>query len=137
LTGSSGPSGEAGATGATGATGREGAAGPAGAPGKDGAPGRSPVTFRAAIDSEGNPKVIGSITDASKVGKGDYRVQWPRSLDDCTLAATLARVVGGGVIDPPAGRITVAQSGDEVRVRTYDIDGNADDSGFHLLVVCD
>jgi hypothetical protein len=137
LAGPPGPTGNTGATGAAGAPGSAGATGPTGAPGKEGAPGRSPVTFRAAINSAGNPAEIGSVRSASRAGLGDYRVQFARSLDGCTLAATLARVPGGLVVDPPAGRITVAQSGDEVRVRTYDKDGAADDSGFHLIVVCD
>jgi hypothetical protein len=94
------------------------------------------VSFRAIVDSLGGP-VAGSLTDSSKLGTGDYRVKFPQSVEGCTLAATLARVPGGLVVDPPPGRITVAETGDEVRVHTYGADGTADDSGFHLLVVCD
>jgi hypothetical protein len=136
LTGPSGPKGDAGAPGSAGSPGATGAAGPAGAPGSDGVPGSSPVTFRAVVDSTGG-RVSGSATGASRVGAGDYRLQFPRPLNGCTLAATLARVPEGPVVDPPAGRITVAQFDDEVRVHTYGADGTAADSGFHLLVVCD
>jgi len=54
----------------------------------------------------------------------------------CIFTATLARVEGGGTVDPPPGRITVAEDGGKVAVRTYDVDGSARDLPFHVLAAC-
>jgi hypothetical protein len=38
--------------------------------------------------------------------------------------------------EPPAGRITVSQRGNEVIVRTYTASGEPDYIGFNLIVAC-
>jgi hypothetical protein len=40
------------------------------------------------------------------------------------------------IVDPPPNRITVAQNGAGVRVRTYFTNADPKDIGFHLIVVC-
>lgn len=111
-----------------GSAGQQGPAGPAGPSG---------VTYRAVVSSAGLLRG-GNATEngTGKAGVGDYRVAFGRSMVGCTFTATLARVEGGGTVDPPAGRITVAEDSGKVAVRTYDVDGSARDLPFHLLAAC-
>jgi hypothetical protein len=76
----------------------------------------------------------GFDASAERIGAGDYRVTFAsRSAANCVYSATLATVGG---ITPTADRITVASDGTGVRVRTFASNGGAQDSGFHLIVVC-
>jgi hypothetical protein len=66
----------------------------------------------------------------------EFLIGFDRSVDECVSTATLARVEGGGIVDPPPGRITVARESGKVLVRTYDAAGNAVSLPFHLIVAC-
>jgi hypothetical protein len=60
-----------------------------------------------------------------------------RDVSGCAYSATLARVPGGDVTEPPAGRITVASGGGpNVIVKTFDTAGNPQPLPFHLIVAC-
>ena len=48
----------------------------------------------------------------------------------------LHRRVGGSVVDPPAGRITVRPNGIRIEVRTYDVDGSVRDIPVNAIVAC-
>ena len=110
--------------------GRQGPAGPTGAPGPSG------VTFSGAIDTNSIIK-RGSASFANRVaGTNEYVVTFPRNVDDCVATATLATVEGGSPVVPPAGRLTVAHTGGNVVVRTFDEAGAATALPFNLLVAC-
>ena len=116
---------------------REALRGSAGAQGPAGPAGPSGVTYRAVMSSAGLLRGGNANENGTgKAGVGDYRVAFGRSMAGCTFTATLARVEGGGTVDPPAGRITVAEDGGKVAVRTYDVDGSARDLPFHVLAAC-
>lgn len=113
-----------------------GAQGPAGPVGPGGPAGPPGVTYRAAVTSAGET-VSGSAGAASSgLGNGLYRVGFDRSMAGCVFTATLVRVPGGGTVDPPAGRITAAEDGGKIAVRTFDVDGTPRDLPFHLLAAC-
>jgi hypothetical protein len=69
-------------------------------------------------------------------GSGTYTITFARDVSGCETTATLASVPGGGVVDPPPGRITVRPSGTSVEVHTYDVDGTVRDLPFNVIVVC-
>jgi hypothetical protein len=123
LTGQRGPAGERGAPGA------------AGIQGSPGPPGQNAIALWALVDSFGG-KAGGTAISTSHAAEGEYVVTFERSVAGCAYVATLARVVGGLTVDPPPGRITVAQDGAGVRVRTYFTNADPEDIGFHLIVVC-
>jgi hypothetical protein len=107
-----------------------GAQGPAGPPGPAG------TTYRAAVNSGGSP-VHGNARNAGHTETGVYTVEFDRDVSSCIYGATLARVAGGQVVDPPAGRLTVASAGgSRVLVRTYNAAAQPADAPFHLLVAC-
>lgn len=110
--------------------GQQGPAGPAGPPG---------ITERVQVGSEGQV-AAGGTTDLvswSSNDPGRYRVQFRRDVSNCAYSATLAKVAGGSVTQPAAGRITVDHDiGPAVFVRTYDAAGNSAQQPFHLIVVC-
>jgi len=54
----------------------------------------------------------------------------------CVFTATLARVEGGFRVDPDPGRITVAEEGGKIRVRTYNAEGAMVAEPFHVLAAC-
>ncbi|MEO8690035.1 MAG: hypothetical protein ABI611_17695 [Solirubrobacteraceae bacterium] len=112
--------------GQTGATGTTGPTGP---------PGASGVTYRAAVSSAGS-RIRGNAVTAGTRGMNEFLVAFDRSVDDCVSTATLATVEGGGIVTPPAGRITVAREGGSVLVRTYDAAGSPTKLPFHLIVAC-
>jgi hypothetical protein len=96
------------------------------------------VTFRAAVTSAG-AIAGGTPSFVNRTGTGEYDVSFPRDVAACQFAGTLAAVrVGGGLQQPPAGRITAAPGGaaTTVVVRTFGVDGAAADAPFHLLVAC-
>jgi hypothetical protein len=102
--------------------------------GPQGPQGPGGVTLRASIDSvggihAGNGQAAGS-TAGSRV------IAFDRSLAGCVPTATLAKVEGGDVTDPGAGRLNVAVEGDAVRVSTFDRDGNPARLPFNLIVAC-
>lgn len=117
-------------------------AGLRGQPGPAGPPGASAISEFVRVNSGGGAS--GSTTAVShQGGTGLYTVDFangsptPRDVSGCAYAATLARVPGGTVVEPPAGRITVASAGGPtVLVRTYDAAGNVADAPFHLIVAC-
>lgn len=112
-----------------------GAQGPAG---PQGPPGPAGVTHRAAVNSGGGV-VRGTAVGASGPGAtSEYRVMFPMDVSACVYTATLASVPGGQVIDPPPGRITVANDPDPARVlvKTYDAAGAPAPLPFHLIVAC-
>lgn len=111
-----------------------GVTGPAGPQGAAGPTGPSGTTYRAAVDS-GAGRVAGNAT-SSGGGSGSYIVGFDRSMAGCVFTATLARVEGGGRVDPEAGRITVAEEGGRIRVRTYGPDGAISEQPFHVLAAC-
>ena len=101
--------------------------------GVTGPAGKDAVTLRTAIDETGDPANSGLNAIGQHLATGDYLVTFrSRSAAGCIYSATLAWVGG---IQPAANRVSVAQSGDGVRVRTY-YGTTPEDSGFHLIVVC-
>jgi hypothetical protein len=121
-----------GPVGARGAAGPQGDVGPQG---PAGLPGASSITSWAVINGDG-ARVSGTATSADTIGPGDYKVTFARWNGACAAVATLARVPADSVTDVPAGRVTVEADADGVRVRTYDVSGDPQDIGFHLIVVC-
>jgi hypothetical protein len=118
-----------------GATGPQGVPGPAGVSGANGAPGKDAVSLWARV-SIGGTRFGGNATAVDHVGgTGQYRVIFATSVAECSSVATLAKV-GTDPGDPEAGRITVVPDGDDIRVNTFGLNGNALDLGFHLIVVC-
>lgn len=113
-----------------------GPGGPAGPAGPAGPQGANGITYRALIDSSGT--AVGGNTSgaASSPNPGEYRFGFDRAISGCALTATLARVAGGTVTDPPAGRITTAEEAGRVIVRTYDAAGTATDLPFHFIAAC-
>jgi hypothetical protein len=114
-----------------GPAGSQGPQGPSGANGAVGAPGKDAVSLWAIVDSFG---VLfgGNAAESARVGTGDYKVSFARSVAGCAYSATLAVVQASA----PAGSITVAEDGTSVRVKTYGITHAAENIGFHLIVVC-
>jgi len=89
--------------------------------------------MRAAIDETGDPRNSGLNATGQHHGTGDYLVNFAsRSAAGCVYSATLAWFGGN---QPAANRLSVAEWGDGVRVRTY-YGTTPEDSGFHLIVVC-
>jgi hypothetical protein len=110
-----------------------GPAGPQGRPGPAGPQGANGITYRALIEASGAP-VGGNTSGASdSPADGVYRFGFDRSIAGCALTATLVKV---GAVDPPAGRITAAEDGGRVVVRTYDAAGAATDLPFHFIAAC-
>src|SRR4051812_28396654 len=96
------------------------------------------VTYRAAVTPAG-ASAGGTASFVTRNGAGDYSVSFPTDVSACQYAATLAAVQSGGsLVQPPAGRITVAPADQSaaVTVRTFGVDGTAADAPFHLLVAC-
>jgi hypothetical protein len=96
------------------------------------------VTYRAAVTPAG-ASAGGTASFVARNAAGDYTVTFPTDVSACQYAATLAAVKSGDtLVQPPAGRITVAPAGQSaaVIVRTFGVDGTAADAPFHLLVAC-
>jgi hypothetical protein len=98
------------------------------------------VTHRAAVTSAG-AAVAGTATSVARAATGEYAVKLSGDVSACQFSATLAAVRpagGGGLEQPPAGRITAAPGTDTdtVVVRTFAADATAADAPFHLLVAC-
>src|SRR3954447_2178179 len=72
--------------------GKQGPAGPAGPSG---------VTFHAIVNSAGQPSPAG--TSSTPVGVNGAVIGFGQSVAGCAYSATLARVPGGAIEDPPAG----------------------------------
>lgn len=111
-----------------------GAAGPAGPAGATGPAGVSAARYFAVVAPSGS-FVRGNATNGGKAGGfGAYRVAFAGPVTACAFSATLAATDSSPA---PAGRVTVADSGDGgVVVQTYDASGAPSDLGFHLVVVC-
>ncbi len=110
--------------------------GPQGPVGPVGPTGPTGITFRAAVTSAGSLSAGNASGGGGRVGNGDYRVGFDRSMAGCVFTATLVRVPGGGTVDPPAGRITAAEDNGKIAVRTFDVDGTPRDLPFHVLAAC-
>jgi hypothetical protein len=108
-----------------------GAAGPAGAQGPAGAPA---ARFFAAVNGAG-ALVRGDATSGGHASDatGSYVVGFGQSTSGCAYTATLGGTDGTAVAP---GRVTVADAGGSVAVRTYDSSGNPADLPFHLIVAC-
>src|SRR4051812_28934690 len=108
-----------------------GANGPIGPQGPAGTPA---ARFFAAVNAAGS-LVRGNATSGGHAsdGPGSYVIGFSQSTSSCAYGATL-----GGTNSSAAapGRITVADGGGSVAVRTYDASGNPADLPFHLLVAC-
>ena len=114
--------------------GLQGATGPAGPAGPTGPAG---FTYRGGMNSGGGVVGGNANRDASgSAATGQYTMAFDRSMAGCVFTATLARVPGGVVTDPAAGRITVAEVDGKIFVRTYDAAGNPADQPFHVLAAC-
>jgi hypothetical protein len=107
-----------------------------GVPGPPGSQGPSGVSLYAVVNSGGGarPDGVGSLP----VGINGRVISFPqRSLSGCGYSATLAKVPGGAIVDPPPGAsITVASEGDGVLVRTWDAANQPKALPFHLVVAC-
>jgi hypothetical protein len=106
-----------------------------GTAGPPGPPGPSGLTLHAIVNSAGNtsPNGVGSVP----VGINGHIISFARSVAGCAYSATLAKVAGGAIEDPPPGAsIIVAPSGDGVLVRTFDAADQPKGLPFHLIVAC-
>lgn len=108
--------------------GATGAAGPAGPPG---------VTYHAAVNS-GGTAVRGNATGFNhQGGSGVYTLAFGRDVSTCQATAALAAVQNGPTLEQPTpGRVTVAASGANLAVSTFDVDGSVRDQPFNVIVVC-
>jgi len=108
-----------------------------GAQGPPGPAGPPAPSLRAVINSAG-VRVAGNADRSSHAGgSNEYRIDFARDLGGCVFTATLAAVQNGATLEqPPAGRVTLAVSGREVVVKTYDAAGAASPVGFHVLGAC-
>jgi hypothetical protein len=73
---------------------------------------------------------------SSRTAVGIYTVTFAKDVSNCGFTASAGSV---GVNNPPAEFAAVTRMpavNEAVRVRTYDVDGNAADSSFHLHVIC-
>lgn len=111
-----------------------GTAGPSGPQGVPGPVGPSGFAYRAAVSSGAGLRA-GNAT-FNDGGEGTYLIGFDRSMTGCVFTATLARVDGGSRVDPDPGRITVAEEGGKIRVRTYDAGGAMLAEPFHVLAAC-
>jgi len=110
-----------------------GPAGPQGLAGPAGPQGANGITYRALIDASGVPAGGNTSGAFDSPTDGVYRFGFDRSIAGCALTATLVKV---GPVDPPAGRITAAEDGGRVIVRTYDAAGTPTDLPFHFIAAC-
>lgn len=108
-----------------------GSAGPTGPPGPAGPSG---LTYKVSLNAS-NQRVRGSDVGTSPRGIGVRVVTFERSVRDCVATGTLARTSLQD-LEPPPGRITLAQEGADVTVRLYDKNGDPADIGFNLIVAC-
>lgn len=108
--------------------GAKGAPGPAGPPG---------VAYHAAVNS-GGTAVRGNATGFThQGGSGLYTLAFARDVSTCQATATLAAVQNGPTLEQPTpGRVTVATSGANLAVSTFDVDGSVKDQPFNVIVVC-
>jgi hypothetical protein len=108
--------------------GRQGPVGP------QGPAGPPAVSEHVQVNSGGGSTGTGGVTHT---GGNVYTAIFRRDVSACAYSATLARVPGGDVTEPPAGRITVASgSGPNVIVNTFNAAGNPQPLPFHLIVAC-
>lgn len=105
-----------------------------GDPGPTGPQGASATPYFAVVSSNGQ-FLRGNATsgDHTVSGSGTYTVGFARSMNGCAFTATLGTPDAAPV---PAGRITVHQQGDRVRVQTFDAAGTPADSPFHVIAAC-
>jgi hypothetical protein len=91
----------------------------------------------AVVDSDGNLVRGTNVIGAQKLDTGIYDVEMNSPVKKCVFTATTGLPGSTSVNDP--AYITVAGRGGEddgVFVKTYDINGNSADFGFHLNVRC-
>jgi hypothetical protein len=107
-----------------------------GARGPEGPRGPSGTTFFAGVDSGGGT-VVGDVSQSTDRGLNGRLLHFARPVDACGYSATLARIPGGGVVDPePGSTVTVAAEGGGVLVRTWDASNQPKALPFHLIVAC-
>ena len=108
--------------------GQQGPAGP------QGPPGTPAISEHVQVNSGGGSTGTGGVTHT---GGNVYTAIFNRDVSACAYSATLARVPGGDVTEPPPGRITAASGGGpNVVIKTFDAAGNAAPLPFHLIVAC-
>ncbi len=108
----------------------KGAAGPAGPAGS------AAISLHAAVNANGD-RVRGNATGGSHSNAtGLYVLTFDRDVAACEAVASLARVAGGSVVDPPAGRVTVRAEGTGLAIQTYDVDGTPRDLPFNVIIAC-
>lgn len=104
--------------------------------GPPGPPGQPAVSYYMEVNSAGEPRVGNGFVIATADINGRV-IRFPRSVANCALAASLARVPGGVVEDPPPGSTVVAaHQGDDALVRTWDPNGAPRALPFTLIAAC-
>jgi hypothetical protein len=95
------------------------------------------VNFFLLVDSGGH-RVAGNGDVRTGPAVNDYVVAFPRSVAECALVASPARVPGGLVPDPPAGStVIVGHDADgNAFVRTFNQDNQPDGLPFALIAAC-
>jgi hypothetical protein len=109
--------------------GQRGPTGPAGPGGPSG------IAYSVAINSGGG-FASGNGSSGGHTIAGIYEVRFDRDMTNCRAVATLSRVPGGVIEEPPNGEITTATHANGVTVKTYNSSGSAIDLPFHLIAVC-
>ena len=108
-----------------------------GAKGDPGPAGPAGVTYHAAVNSGGTAVRGNATAFTHQGGTGVYTLAFGRDVSGCQATATLAAVQNGPALEQPTpGRITVANDGPSLAVRTFDVDGSVRDQPFHAIVVC-
>ena len=114
--------------------------GSAGSVGPQGPAGAPAITLRASINSGGGAvggNAQGVTHNAGGAASNEYGVSFGRPIDSCTAIATLAGLQNGAASEEPAaGRITVANEGGRVLVKTFAADGTPAELPFNVVVAC-
>jgi hypothetical protein len=90
----------------------------------------------AVVQDDGTFSRGDGAVSATRTAQGIYTVRFAKDVMNCAYTASAGSV---GVNNPPPEFASVTRMPaqvDAVRVRTYDVDGNAADSSFHLHVIC-
>jgi hypothetical protein len=87
--------------------------------------------------NSGGGIVVGDVSQSTDRGVNGRLFHFAKPVDRCAYSATLARIPGGGVVDPePGSTVTVAAEGGGVLVRTWDASNQPKALPFHLIVAC-
>src|SRR3954454_7950523 len=98
--------------------------------------GTGAVTYRAAVTPAG-ANAGGTASFVARTAAAHNTVTFPSAVGACQYAATLAAVKSGDtLVQPPAGRVTVAPAGQSAgrTARTVCVDGTAGGAPFPLAV---